>query len=496
VAALPTLPLYATDGLRRIEARLVSVCGGYTLMGRAAEALDREIETRWPLAQRITIVCGPGNNGGDGYVLARRLKAKRREVRVHALDGVLPGVGDGARAAADWIAAGGGTTPVPERLAPADVVVDALFGIGLTRPLAGSAAAAVAAINRQSAPVLAVDVPSGLCPDRGRVLGSAVQATATVTMLAGKPGLLTGEGPALTGALKLAPLLVDGDPAPVDAPDLELIGPGWLPRWLPPRRRTAHKGDFGHVLLAGGDYGMAGAIRLAAEAAARAGAGLTSVWTRPEHAAALLSARPELMVAGSPAGPTFGELLARATALVVGPGLGRSDWARALLRPLLTAARPTVVDADALNLLAESPWVLSPDHVLTPHPGEAARLLGSSSAAVQADRISAARTLAQRFEAVVVLKGAGTLIAAPDRRPMLCDAANPGLASGGSGDVLAGLIGGLLAQGLPPFEAAVTGVRAHADAALRAAQAGERGMLAGDVLACLRGVLNPLPIPA
>jgi NAD(P)H-hydrate epimerase len=312
-------------------------------------------------------------------------------------------------------------------------------------------------------------------------------------MLTGKPGLLTGEGPALTGALTLAPLLVAGETEPAEAPDLELIGAGWLPQWLPPRKRTAHKGDFGHVLLAGGDYGMAGAIRLAAEACARAGAGLSSVWTRPEHAAMLLGARPELMVAGGPAGPAFAELLARATALVVGPGLGRSDWARALLRPMLLAARPVVVDADALNLLAESPWVLSPLHVLTPHPGEAARLLGTSSALVQADRIGAATTLAQRYEAVVVLKGAGTLIAAPERKPMLCDAANPGLASGGSGDVLAGLIGGLLAQGLPPFEAAVSGVRAHADAAARAAAAGERGMLAGDVLACLRGVLNPPP---
>jgi NAD(P)H-hydrate epimerase len=488
--------LYATSTLRRIEAQRIAVCGGYTLMGRAAEALDREIEQRWPLAQRITIVCGPGNNGGDGYVLARRLQAKHREVRVHALDGQWPGVGDGARAARDWIAAGGATTPVPECLDPADVVVDALFGIGLTRPLEGTAAAAVAAINRQSAPVLAVDLPSGLCADRGRVLGTAVSATATVTMLTGKPGLLTGEGPALTGALTLAPLLARGETAPTEAADLELIGPGWLAQWLPPRKRTAHKGDFGQVLLVGGDHGMAGAIRLAAEACARAGAGLTQVWTRPEHAAALLAARPELMVAGGPSGPSFTTLLARATALVIGPGLGRSDWARALLRPILLADRPMVVDADALNLLAESPWVLSPLHVLTPHPGEAARLLNSSSAAVQADRIGAATTLARRYEAVVVLKGAGTLIAAPERTPMLCDAANPGLASGGSGDVLAGLIGGLLAQGLPPFEAAVTGVRAHADAAAHAATAGERGMLAGDVLACLRGVLNPPPIPA
>lgn len=495
MTAQSTFPLYATDTLRRIEAQRIAVCGGYPLMGRAAEALDREIEQRWPLAQRITIVCGPGNNGGDGYVLARRLKAKHREVRVHALNGLLPGVGDGALAAADWIAAGGSTTPVPSQLAEADVVVDALFGIGLTRPLEGAAAAAVAAINTQPAPVLAVDLPSGLCADRGQVLGSAVRASATVTLLTGKPGLLTGEGPALVGSLTLAPLLAAGESAPAEPPDLELIGPGWLPQWLPARKRTAHKGDFGHALLVGGDHGMAGAIRLAAEAAARAGAGLTSVWTRPEHAAALLGARPELMVAGGAHGPAFAELLARATALVVGPGLGRQDWARALLRPMLLAGRPVVVDADALNLLAESPWVLSPQHVLTPHPGEAARLLGSSSAAVQADRIGAATTLARRYEAVVVLKGAGTLIAAPERRAMLCDAANPGLASGGSGDVLAGLIGGLLAQGLPPFEAAVTGVRAHADAAALAARGGERGMLAGDVLASLRSVMNPMTRP-
>jgi NAD(P)H-hydrate epimerase len=264
------------------------------------------------------------------------------------------------------------------------------------------------------------------------------------------------------------------------------------PRTLPPRRRDAHKGNCGHVLAIGGDSGTAGAIRLCGEAALRAGAGKVSVATQPEQLVALNSARPELMAHAINGPQALEPLLQQASVLAVGPGLGQRAWGHALWLTALDADRPLVLDADGLNLLAKEPRRFSLSTVLTPHPGEAARLLGSTAAAVEADRFAAVRALARQFNAVVVLKGAGSLIADPDGRLDVCPWGNPGMASGGMGDLLTGIVAALMAQGCSAWEAACLGVGLHARAGDRAARDGERGLLATDLLGPLRLLLNGL----
>jgi NAD(P)H-hydrate epimerase len=257
----------------------------------------------------------------------------------------------------------------------------------------------------------------------------------------------------------------------------------------PPRPKNAHKGLFGHVLVVGGDYGFAGAARMAAEAAARVGAGLVSVATRPEHALLIPVARPELMARGIESPEALGPLLERAGVIAVGPGLGNSDWSAALFSRILETGAQLVVDADALNLLARDPLKRS-DWILTPHPGEAARLLGCTSAEVQNDRFAAAAQLQQRYGGVCVLKGCGTVIATETQAPAVCSDGNPGMASGGLGDVLTGTIAGLLAQGLDLHAAALLGVCLHAAAGDRAARDGQRGLLAMDLMSWLRRLMN------
>jgi NAD(P)H-hydrate epimerase len=271
---------------------------------------------------------------------------------------------------------------------------------------------------------------------------------------------------------------------------VRILGDAELRAALPARAAGAHKGYYGHVLVIGGDHGYAGAARLAGEAALRGGSGLVSVATRPGHVGALVGARPELMAHGVDDASALQPLLARASVLAIGPGLGRGDWARELLPAALDSAKPLVLDADALNLLAGEPRRLD-DAVLTPHPGEAARLLGTDTASVQRDRYAAALAIASRYGAVTVLKGAGTIVADAAGQVSVCPIANPGLASGGSGDVLCGVIAALRAQGLDARRAAEIGVFAHARAGLIAARGGARGTLAGDVSAALRAVLNP-----
>jgi NAD(P)H-hydrate epimerase len=337
-------------------------------------------------------------------------------------------------------------------------------------------------LNAHPAPVLAVDVPSGLSADTGAVLGAAMRAATTVSFIAAKPGLYTGAGPDCCGEVTL-----DRLDAPIDLgrnlPAACALWPatGPLGTLLPPRSPVAHKGDFGHVLVVGGGAGMLGAAHMAAEAALRVGAGLVSVATAPAHAATLGIGRPELMVASTDSGADLAPLLTRSTVRALGPGLGRGAWAQRMFAATLAVPGPLVLDADGLNMLAEAPC-RRVDWILTPHPAEAGRLLGCTTAEIQADRLAAARALVTRYGGVVVLKGAGTLVD-DGREAVLCAGVNPGLASGGMGDVLTGLIAGLLAQGLAPFAAAIGGVRLHLHAgALAARVVGIPGMLAGDVL--------------
>ena len=497
-----TLPLHTAGGVREIERLAVAEGGlpGAELMVRAGEGAFRALARRWRGAHRIAVVCGTGNNAGDGFVVARRAREAGRAVRVF-------GVGDRRRLGPDAAAmlgalraAGGEVEPFSaSALRRVDVIVDALFGIGLSRPVRGEAAAAVSAMNEAAAPVAALDVPSGLDADTGRVRGAAVRAALTVTFIAGKRGLHTGAGPDHCGEIELDTLGVPGPLAarvPAAAARLDYDdGPPGRSSLLAARPRGAHKGHHGHVLVVGGEEGFAGAARLAAEAAARVGAGLVSVATRATHAAALSAARPEIMSRGVEDEHGLAALAERAAVVAVGPGLGREAWGERMFTGVLgLSSRPLVVDADALNHLAalgaDAPR--RGDWILTPHPGEAGRLLGAPAAEVEADRFAAASAIRARYGGVCVLKGAGTLVAA-GRGPIgVCVNGNPGMGTGGTGDVLTGVVAGLAAQGAGLAEAAALGVCIQGKAGDRAAaRDGERGLLAGDLIGELRRLVNP-----
>lgn len=484
--------LHTAEQVRALEAALQSRHGidPATLMARAGAALFRHLRAAWPQARSVLVAAGGGNNGGDGYELALRLRRAGIEVAVVALAPSRAPVAQAA--AARWQQAGGAlSTWTPGTALPdADLVVDAVFGIGLARAPDAAASALIEAINGHPAPVLAVDVASGIDADRGSAPGACVQAQRTVSLLARKRGLYTGAAQDRCGRLAFDDLDCTALlPSPSSAAGCALLDGADLQAALKPRRRGAHKGDHGFALVVGGDEGMSGAVRLAGHAALRAGAGWVALATRAGHAATVALERAELMVHGIEDAPALAPLLARADAVAIGPGLGQGRWAQALLAAALEVPAPLVLDADALNLLARAPCALAAERILTPHPGEAARLLGLADAdAVEADRFGAARTLARRYAAVVVLKGAGTVVD-DGLRTWVCPYGNPGMASAGMGDALTGIIVALLAQGLPAAVAAPTGVLVHALAGDAAAVAGERGLLAGDLIAQLRGVL-------
>lgn len=463
----------------------------YELMCRAGAAAFRCLRQRWPGVARIGIACGPGNNGGDGYVLARLAREAGLEVTVLTPPGGHPRTPAARQALADWREAGGRVLAFDGVLPEADLWVDALYGIGLTRPPSDAAQSIIERINASRRPVLALDVPSGLDADTGHIPGIAVQAELTVSFIAGKRGCHTGAGLDCTGTIRIETLdLPDSVYARV-RPAAWLARPEDLGRWLEPRHANAHKGEHGHVLCIGGEAGMGGAVRLCAEAALRTGVGLASVATRSSGVAALVAARPEAMTHAVEDAAELAPLLERADVLAVGPGLGQGAWGRALLDAALASGKPAVLDADALNLIAEHPRAL-PQAILTPHPGEAGRLLGKDSRAIQADRFAAAEALVERYGCVVVLKGAGTLVAAPGETPSVIGAGNPGMATGGMGDLLSGVIAALRAQHLPAYFAAVAGALLHAAAGDEAARiGGERGLLPSDLFPHLRRMANP-----
>lgn len=476
--------------LRAIET-LASVRLGdaFELMRRAGQAAWRDLLGAWPQAQRVTVVCGPGNNGGDGYVLARHARLAGRQVTVVR---AAPPRGELAqRANLEYTQAGGDVSEFDGALPAADVVVDALFGIGLSRAPDAANAAVIDAINAQPAPVLSLDVPSGLDSDSGHAPGCCVRATRTLEFLAPKAGLRTGMALDHVGVLALATLDLDPqwlEGVPVRAHALHATD---LALWLQPRMRNAHKGSHGRLLCIGGDHGSGGAVMLCAQAALRSGAGLVDVATRELHVPALLARLPEAMAHVPTYKAQFDASLERADVVAVGPGLGRDAWGSDCLDRALSAGKPLVLDADALNLLPQNRQPLPADSIITPHPGEAARLLGSDTAAVQRDRFGSASALASRYGCVVVLKGAGTIVIAPGMAPAVIVAGNPGMAVGGMGDVLTGVIGALRAQGLAAFDAAAAGALLHASAGDAAAIEGERGLLPTDLMPHLRRLANP-----
>ena len=490
-----TLPLYDIDALRALEARAAALQQGdaFALMAHAGLAAWHCVLRHWPRAQRIVVVCGPGNNGGDGYVLALHSRQAGRDVRVLRLPAHGPSTDNARRACTEYLEAGGRVCEASGDMHDAELVVDALLGIGLSRAPEGAVAELIEWINMQPAPVLALDAPSGVDARSGHAYPVATNADCTLQFIAAHLGLRTGAALDCVGELELARLDVPASAFEGIAPAAHAYRTDALAGMLPLRRRDSHKGGHGHVLCIGGDLGSGGAILLASDAALRCGAGLVSVATRGAHVSAALARQPEAMVHGLESVADVELLFARASVVAIGPGLGQGSWGRALLALALTCNKPRVFDADALNLLAEAPQRLNESDVITPHPGEAARLLGIDTANVQRDRFAAAYALCGRYGSQVVLKGAGTVIASPGVTPALVAAGNPGMAVGGMGDLLTGCIAALLAQGLPARDASIAGALLHAAAGdATAREDGERGLRASDLLPWLRRLANPV----
>lgn len=483
--ALRCTPLLRSTQMREVERQHAD----WPLMERAGTAAAQLAATLFDGRAPVLVLAGPGNNGGDAFVLARRMHEAGRAVSL-----VFPGQPDAlppdARIACQrWQATG---EPIHPRVPEGDygLVVDGLFGIGLSRPITGEYAALIGRINayhQGGGPVLALDVPSGLDADTGMIHGVAVRASHTATFIADKPGLHTLNGPDLAGQISVHELGI-GAPPHAGA----LLGQGEFAHALLPRQRNSHKGSHGSLAVIGGAPGMCGAALLAARAALHLGAGRIFVGLLDPARPAVDSGQPELMLR-APA-----DALAHADTVVAGPGLGLGDDAIDLLRRLTSADLPVLLDADALTLVGEHPVLgqhlrrRQQPALLTPHPGEAARLLQFDTEAVQSDRVAAALQIATRFNAIVALKGAGTVLARPDGTWRINTTGNPGLASGGTGDVLAGMIGALLAQGWPGWEALCAAVALHGAAADAQVAEGDGpiGLSASELLKPARRLLN------
>jgi hydroxyethylthiazole kinase-like uncharacterized protein yjeF len=487
---LPDLaPIYRIAELRTLEA----AAAGAPLMARAGRALATLGATlAGDHGGRIVVLAGPGNNGGDGFVAALALREMFHTVEVvfrgHA--DKLPR--DAAAAHKAWLAAGGSTITEPPAGVPA-LVIDALFGIGITRPLTKPYAQLVEWANACGAPLLAADIPTGLNADTGIAAAPAIRADATLTFLGLKPGLLTAGGPDLCGQVNVDRLGIAADPHATRGHCL--VWPAFaaaLPDVLRRTARNVHKGTFGTLAVIGGAEGMLGAPLLAGRAALRLGAGKVQVGFAARHFPPVDTANVELMLHDAVAA------FDGASALVIGPGLGRSDGAHALLMRAIATPLPAVFDADALNLISVDSKARSAlasrsaATLVTPHPGEAARLLGTDTTAITRDRLGAALTLAQQLNAHVVIKGAGSVLAHPDHDWDINASGNPGLASAGTGDVLSGMLGALLAQRIDGKTALRLGVCLHGAAAdaLVANGNGPLGLPASEVADAARSLLN------
>jgi len=481
--------LFSAAEVRALDqAAIAGGISGGQLMKRAGRAAFDYARELFPHAPYMTIYCGAGNNAGDGYVVAALAAQRRLPVRIIQV-GALDKLTEVARQAYDFaLQEGVGIEAFSDAEAPTEgIIIDALLGIGLNGEVKAPYRQAIEQINQTRLPVLALDIPSGLHADTGAVAGVAVRATATITFIATKRGLLTGRGPALCGKLLTADLAIPAATFDGVNPTAERLQLGQLLEGFPARAADAHKGDFGHVMIIGGDTGFGGAALMAAEAAARTGAGLVSIATRPEHVPAILARRPEVMACGVVSGQELEPWLARPTVLVVGPGLGQSPWSEQMLQQAMNSGLPLVLDADALNMIAAGrvvpPGTKRDNWLLTPHPGEAARLLGSDTADVQQDRFAAIHALQQRYGGTIVLKGAGSLVAGSASVVGVVTEGNPGMATGGMGDVLSGILGALVAQGLGMTEAARLGACLHSAAAdLAATGVGQRSLLATDLI--------------
>ena len=485
--------LYRAQQIKDFEGLAAEQAGttSYGLMKRAGQACYQVFSTHFPEATKILVLTGQGNNGGDGYVFAAIAKDAGLNVQLCQVGDAAKLTGEAAEARNAWRIEQGVIDGIEQAdFEGADVIVDALLGTGLLGTVRAEYQRLIHKINQTAKPVLSVDIPSGLNADTGCITDVAVNADATICFVGLKQGLFTGRSAEHCGTIYFSGLGVQEQFESLCRNTVARITYDDISHYLSPRSRTSHKGFFGKTLVVGGNIGMPGAARLASEAALRSGSGLVKVLTRPENLLTVLAGRPELMGVGVDTEGLNKEIIEDwASVMAIGPGLGKNEWAQTLLDYALESEMPMVVDADALNLLVDKPaW--KENWILTPHPGEAATLLGCSISQIEEDRFSAVRNLQRSFGGIVVLKGPGTLIC-DGKRVYVANVGNPGMASGGMGDVLSGIIAGLLAQGLDLMQASILGVSIHGLAANMAAESDERGLLASDLFPYIRNLVNP-----
>ena len=484
--AAPPNALYSAAQTRQLDHLAIGDYGipGYELMCRAGQSAFDLIRLRWPAARNYVVFCGAGNNAGDGYVIARLLANVHLSVTVISMIRPEKLQGDAQTAYQAYEATGGPCLQADDCnwqqvIDQADVLIDALLGTGLSRPVDTNWASVIDSINQAGKAVLSVDIPSGLNADTGHKQDTAIVADATLTFIAHKKGLFTADGPDCCGALFLSRLGIPEAVYSALKPAARLASAYTFPKKLFNRVQASHKGSFGHILIAGGNIGMSGAANLAAEAALRSGAGLVSKLTRGSQSTTDFTRMLEIMSCTVDDLETNNPLMKKLTIIGLGPGLGRDAWAKRVFQTSTQSQKPLVLDADALNLLADAPFYYS-NWILTPHPQEAARLLACSTQEVQRDRFAAARKIVQQYGGVCVLKGNGTLIQ-DTHQCYLVNAGNPGMATAGAGDVLTGIISSLWAQCQTAFTAAAYGAWLHARAGDLAAQSGQNGIVASDI---------------
>lgn len=453
-------------------------------MERAGRRAFDQIMQRYPGADRVVVMCGPGNNGGDGYVVARLMHQIGIQVMVVRTE--APKTADAGTVSQAYLDAGGSIEDnALEAIACADLVVDGLLGAGLTRAPSPPFADLIDAANKNSCDCVAIDLPSGLSGDTGQAFNPTINASCTITFIGKKLGMYTADGKTACGERIFESLDIDPEVYRQVEPAANLLD---APKFTA-RKSNSHKGDYGSVAIAGGDHGMLGAVLLAGKAALRTGAGLVTIASRENHLDQPALSQPELMSQVYEQSGQCDELFSQADAMVIGPGTRENEWGQDLFNATCQHDAARVIDAGGLRLLATSNPKKYAHQILTPHPGEAAALLGSTTAEIQHDRVAAAKAICLRYGGVCVLKGAGTVIAVNDQ-VRICDRGNPGMASAGMGDVLSGIIGALLAQGMTPEEAACSGVWLHAASADRAAEGlGQPALLASDVIDGLSDVI-------
>jgi NAD(P)H-hydrate epimerase len=483
--------LLNTRQIRECENFALSTLGisQVELMESAGLAAFMFLKKQFPSAHKIVVFCGSGNNGGDGYVLARLAQEADYSVVIHQYKSLDQLTGAAFSSAELAYEAGIPMFSLDEPIEnDTDLIVDALLGTGLAGMVAEPLANAIHQINDSGLPILAIDIPSGLEADTGLVQGVCTKATCTVTFIALKRGMMTLDGPDYCGEINCQDLNLGLCLSKIKS-EVMLLGSKNLKK-LKDRPKNCHKGDFGKVLIIGGNEGMPGAVSLAANAALRVGAGLVTVALKPQYASSSLPGLPEALIYGLEEAKDLIPLIKKASVCLIGPGLGTDSWATQLFSLVIAAQLPMVIDASALRILAKNPqhddtWIL------TPHPGEAAELLHSPIEVVQKNRFKAALDMQNQYGGQIVLKGVGTVIATDEPMTYVCSAGNPGMATGGMGDVLSGVIAGLIAQGLSLAEAATFGVWLHAQAAdLAIAKTGPRGLLPSDLMPFLRGLVN------